>query len=289
MSEYIIEAREIEYKYPDGTKALDNISFKAKKGEKLAFLGPNGAGKTTLFLHLNGILKPEKGEVIFAGRPISYRQKSLQELRSRVGIVFQDPDDQLFAANVFQEISFGPLNMGLSKKDAEIRVSRAMRQTGVEDLKNRPTHYLSQGQKKRVSIADILAMDPEVIIFDEPTASLDPKHKTQIVDLLDEINREGITVIMSTHDVDLAYSWADYIYVMVEGAILGEGIPGRIFSDEILLKEAGLNKPMLLEVFSMLQKKGIIENEIDLPADIKGLALLINSGSHTNKKGNGDD
>ncbi len=289
MAELIIEAREIEYKYPDGTKALDNISFKAEKGEKLAFLGPNGAGKTTLFLHLNGILKPEKGKVFFAGRPISYRQKSLLELRSRVGIVFQDPDDQLFAASVFQEISFGPLNMGLSKKEVENRVSRAMLQMGLDNFRNKPTHYLSQGQKKRVSIADILAMDPEVIIFDEPTSSLDSKHKKRVIEMLDEINREGKTVIMSTHDVDLAYSWADYIYVMAEGAILGKGIPGEIFTNNTLMKEAGLNKPMLLELFFMLREKGIIKNESNLPADIKGLALLINSVSLTNKKGNEDD
>ncbi len=276
MAEALIEARDIQYSYADGTIALDNFSFKVKKGSKIVIMGPNGAGKTTLFLHLNGILKPSAGALYFNGVQYKYDRRSITELRKNVGIVFQDPDSQLFSANVVQEVSFGPMNLGLSKDVVRQRVERAMRETGIMDLKDKPTHFLSQGQKKRVSIADILAMDPVVILFDEPTASLDPVCKRQTINLLDNINRQGKTIIMSTHDVDLAYSWADYIYIMVEGRLYGEGLPQDVFSNDLLLEKAGLEKPLILDIYFSLNQKGLI-NSNKLPKRKDQLISMIYS------------
>ena len=276
MAEALIEARDIQYSYADGTTALDNFSFKVKKGSKIVIMGPNGAGKTTLFLHLNGILKPSAGALYFNGVKYKYDRRSITELRKNVGIVFQDPDSQLFSANVVQEVSFGPMNLGLSKDVVRQRVERAMRETGIMDLKDKPTHFLSQGQKKRVSIADILAMDPVVILFDEPTASLDPVCKRQTINLLDNINRQGKTIIMSTHDVDLAYSWADYIYIMVEGRLYGEGLPQDVFSNDLLLEKAGLEKPLILDIYFSLNQKGLI-NSNKLPKRKDQLISMIYS------------
>lgn len=255
LPEVILEARDIKFDYPDGTKALRGVSMCIPKGKKTAVLGPNGAGKTTLFLHFNGVLKPTKGKIRFAGQDICYNHAFLLELRKNVGIVFQDPDTQLFSASVFQEISFGPLNLGLSKENVLERVNQAMVATEIVELKDRPTHFLSYGQKKRVSIADILAMQPRVFICDEPTALLDSGNAVRIMDLFDKINQEGVTIILSTHDVDLAYSWADYIFMMKEGIVVGEGVPEEVFQNESLLEEVDLNKPWLIDVYDELKRK----------------------------------
>ncbi|MFZ5632569.1 MAG: energy-coupling factor ABC transporter ATP-binding protein [Bacillota bacterium] len=275
MAEFILEARDLHFKYPDGTRALGELSLSIEKGKKVVILGPNGAGKTTLFLHFNGILRPARGQVRFAGRDVRYDHASLMDLRKKVGIVFQDPDTQLFSASVSQEISFGPMNMGLSKEQVLQRVYRAMAETGITDLKDRPTHFLSYGQKKRVSIADILAMDPEVIIFDEPTAYLDPRLKGQIVELLDRLNRDGKTVLLSTHDVDLAYSWADYIFVVKGGAVAGKGTPERIFLDDELLRATNLERPWLIEVYNELREKGWLPGNAPVPRNKKELLACI--------------
>lgn len=265
MKEFILEARDVEYKYPDGTKALNHLSLSIEKGKKVAILGSNGAGKSTMFLHFNGILRPARGTIRFGGKDVHYDHASLMELRKDVGIVFQDPDTQLFSASVLQEISFGPLNTGLPREQVLHRVNEAMKATEISDLKNKPTHFLSYGQKKRVSIADILAMDPQVIIFDEPTACLDPRLSNQVMDLFDRLNGIGKTVILSTHDVDAAYSWADYVFVMKGGAVAGEGTPGKVFQDEELLKRTDLEKPWLIEVYNELEAKGWLVGDTPVP------------------------
>lgn len=275
MAEFILEAREVDFSYPDGTQALRAVSLAVERGKKVAILGPNGAGKSTLFLHFNGILHPGRGRIRFAGNDVLYDRHSLMALRRNVGIVFQDPETQLFSASVLQEISFGPLNLGLDRQQVLARVHRAMTDAGISALQDRPTHFLSYGEKKRVSIADILAMEPAVIICDEPTAWLDPSHATQIMELLDRINRQGTTVILSTHDVSLAYSWADYAFVMNKGRVIGEGRPEEIFQQEKLLQEADLEKPWLLEVYFALQRKGWIDNSQPLPKTKRDLFARI--------------
>lgn len=252
----ILAACDLEFTYPNGTTALRGISLEIEKGSKVAILGPNGAGKSTLFLHFNGIFRPQRGKVFWQGQELRYDRASLASLRQKVGIVFQDPDSQLFSASVFQEISFGPLNLGLPPEEVKRRVDKAMAATGIKELADKPTHFLSYGQKKRVCIAAVLAMEPEVIIFDEPTAYLDPLLACQVIELLDEINRAGKTVVLSTHDVDLAYCWADWIFILKSGQLLAKGRPEEVFLDPQLIQEAGLTIPWILEVYRELQKRG---------------------------------
>lgn len=275
MADYILEANNLSYTYPDGTQALKELCLKIPRGQKTAILGSNGAGKSTLFLHLNGILKPKSGTVKFNGKDVAYGRKSLLELRKNVGIVFQDPDSQLFSASVYQEISFGPLNLGLAEKTVRGRVEQAMTATGINELKDKPTHMLSYGQKKRVTIADILAMEPQVLICDEPTAWLDPKHAKQTLQLFDEISQNGTTVILSTHDVDLAYSWADYVFIVSDGRVIGEGTPDKVFSDDNLIRIADLEKPWLVDVYDLLVKKGFLAVNTDLPRNKEDLYNLM--------------
>lgn len=276
IGEPILEVKEVSFRYPDGTRALDKVSLAIPGGKKTAFLGPNGAGKTTLFLHFNGILKPERGKVYFAGREIRYNHGSLLELRKNVGIVFQDPETQLFSASVCQEISFGPLNLGLPEDEVKERVYEAMAATGILDLKDRPTHFLSYGQKKRAAIAGILAMRPRVLICDEPTAWLDTKHAAQIMDLFERFNSAGVTVIFSTHDVDLAYSRADYVFLLKNGLVVGEGTPGEIFNEPGLLAEAELERPWVADVYEELKRKGWVDG--DPPPRTKQELLLSIAG-----------
>ncbi|GFN23512.1 MAG: ATP-binding cassette domain-containing protein [Thermoanaerobacteraceae bacterium] len=254
--EAILAARDLEFTYPDGTAALRGLSLEIERGSKVAVLGPNGAGKSTLFLHFNGIFRPRRGKIFWQGQEVHYDRSSLAGLRQKVGIVFQDPDSQLFAASVFQEVSFGPLNVGLPSDEVKRRVEEAMAATGITDLADKPTHFLSYGQKKRVCIAAVLAMEPEVIILDEPTASLDPYLSSQVIGLMDEINRAGKTVVLSTHDVDLAYSWADRIFVLKSGQLLAGGRPEEVFLQSQMIQEAGLTLPWILEVYLELQKRG---------------------------------
>lgn len=275
MTCYVLEACDVTYSYPDGTKALKGVNMRIPGGSRIALLGSNGAGKSTLFLHFNGILQPQSGTIKFKGNVIKYDRKTLLDLRKNVGIVFQDPDSQLFSASVYQEVSFGPLNLGWPEKVVRERVEKAMADTGIGHLGGKPTHMLSYGQKKRVTIADILAMEPEVLICDEPTAWLDPKHARQTMQLFDRISEHGTTVIMSTHDVELAFTWADYIYVMSDGAIIGEGDPIKVFGDEILIRKADLERPWLMDVFETLANKGWFRART-IPRSKKELLELIN-------------
>jgi cobalt/nickel transport system ATP-binding protein len=275
LSKKVLEVENLVFNYPDGTNALDGLSLSIEKGKKIAILGANGAGKSTLFLHLNGILKPKQGNIKFRGKKISYKKKELQNLRKNIGIVFQDPDMQLFSSSVFQEISFGPLNLGLSEIQTRERVDEAMQIMEITDIKDKPTHLLSYGQKKRISIADILAMKPELIIFDEPTVWLDPKHSKEILGFINQINKKGTTVILSTHDVDLAYQWADYIYIFSDGKIIGEGSSEKIFRDNKLLKESDLIKPWIIEVYEKLIQNGRISSNVSVPKSKSELFELI--------------
>lgn len=274
--EYILETKNLNFKYQDGTMALNNISLKLEKGKKISFLGVNGSGKSTLFLNFNGVLKPSSGKVFYSGKEIKYKAASLNALRKNVGIVFQDPDNQLFSASVYQEVSFGPMNLKLEEAEVRRRVDDALINTGMAQFKDKAVHFLSYGQKKRVAIADIIAMNPEIIILDEPTSSLDPKHSKQIVEIFDELNEKGMTIILSTHDVELAYSWSDYIFVMKDGEIVREGSPYEIFSDDELIFNSYLEKPLILEVFEKLLANGKINSNAKVPKNKEELFELIN-------------
>ncbi|MBT1278400.1 ATP-binding cassette domain-containing protein [Thermoanaerobacter sp. CM-CNRG TB177] len=272
--QFILEAIDITFEYSDGTKALNEVNMSIEEGKKIAVLGPNGAGKTTLFLHFNGILKPKSGKILYKGEEINYRHSELVKLRKNVGIVFQNPDIQLFSASVYQEISFGPMNLGYPENIVKEKVENAMKETRIIGLKDKPTHFLSYGQKKSVSIADIIVMEPEVIILDEPTVYLDPKHVQEVMGLFDKLVEEGKTIILSTHDVDFAYSWADYIYVMRKGKVVAKGEPTVVFANAKELDRSDLKKPMLLEIYEILKEKGIISGS-NIPKNIEELKKYI--------------
>ncbi|MHB8072893.1 energy-coupling factor ABC transporter ATP-binding protein [Desulfosporosinus fructosivorans] len=281
MSELILEAVDLDYSYPDGTKALRNMNLHVQKGEKLAILGSNGAGKSTLFMQFNGIYRPNSGSIKYQGQDISYKNKALIELRKKVGIVFQDPDSQLFSASVYQDISFGPLNLGLTEEEVKERVKQALTDTETTDLEDKPTHLLSYGQKKRVSIAGVLVMEPEVIIFDEPTAGLDPRHSKEFMQLLERLSIEGKTIILSTHDVDLAYSWSDRLVIMSSGEIIAQGAPGELFLRPELIERADLALPWLLEMYCGLVEKGWLPPSTPLPKTREDLLRSIPAKNDT--------
>jgi cobalt/nickel transport system ATP-binding protein len=265
MPQILFDIDQLSHRYADGTIALKNLSLTIEQGKKIALLGHNGAGKSTLFLHLNGTLQPTSGTIRFKGREIVYDRKSLLSLRKQVGIVFQDPDSQLLSASVIQDISFGPQNLGLSKEEVLQKVEWALKQTETEGFKDKPTHFLSLGQKKRVAIAGVLAMDPEVIILDEPTAGLDSYYSKQIMSVLDQIHKQKNTIIISTHDVNLAYQWADEIIVMHDGEIMGQGDPVTIFKQDELISNTHLEKPWIMEVFQCLIEENLLASNIAVP------------------------
>ncbi len=256
----IVEVKDLCYRYPHlDSNALDKINLKVFKGERVAVLGANGAGKSTLFKHLNGILRPHSGEVVVKGETIT--KKNIRTCRETVGIVFQDPDDQVLAPSVEEDIAFGPINMGLSRKEVETRVKEALEMVGLTGFEERAPHHLSGGQKKLVAIAGILAMRPEVIVLDEPTAGLDPLSSVRILELIMKMNRElGITLLLSTHDVDVVPYFAERVFVLHHGRLEADGSPDEIFNDPELLRKAHLRLPRVAEVFEMLQQEGLDVN-----------------------------
>lgn len=273
-----VEARNVQYTYADGTKALQGVNLKVRKGEKLAVMGSNGSGKSTFFLHLNGVLKPESGEIIINGETVDYSRKGLLKVRKQVGIVFQDPDNQLFSANVMQEISFGVLNLGYTKEEVLEKVNRVIRELNITDFKDKPTHFLSGGQKKRVAIADILVMEPDIVILDEPASALDPKHARMIDGIVENLSEKGITVILSTHDVERALIWADRVVLFNRGKILAEGNPEEIFSNDELMQVTNLEKPTIMRIFENLKKAGILKSEEKIPRTAEELEKMIEKG-----------
>lgn len=247
MDNMILQTCNLKYYYEDGTCALDNINIAIEKGKKTAIIGGNGAGKSTLFLNFNGVLKPKDGVILFHGEQVGYDKKSLNKLRSKIGLVFQEPDHQIFSSSIYQELAFGPLNFGVSKDEVKQRVENVMEQMEIGHLKDKPTHFLSYGQKKQVAIASILVLEPEVIILDEPTAGLDPMHSKKLMILLEKLSKRGITLIIATHDVNLAYQWAEQVHVMNKGRVIQSGTSEEIFMKEEILEKADMETPYIID------------------------------------------
>lgn len=259
----------LSHKYSDGTLALDNISLSFAKGERIALLGPNGSGKTTLLLHLNGILKPTAGRIYFEDKPLEYSPKALLELRRRVGFVFQDPNDQLFAPTVKQDVAFGPLNLGQPADQVKKVADEALKLVGMSEYADKPPHFLSLGQKKRVALAGVLAMKPEVVIMDEPTSNLDPRGTSEILHLLLRLNKElGLTLILATHDVDMVPLFASKLYILNKGKLVSEGAPAELFSDAELIRSINLRSPRITHLFEVLKKEDKLPINPRLPLTI---------------------
>lgn len=278
----ILEVKDLCHRYPHlEANALDKINLKVYGGERVAVLGANGAGKSTLFKHLNGILRPLSGEVLIKGEKIT--KKNVRMCRETVGIVFQDPDDQVLAPSVEEDVAFGPINMGLPREEVETRVKEALKMVGLTGLEERAPHHLSGGQKKLVAIAGILAMRPEVIVLDEPTAGLDPLTSSRVLEVIMKMNRElGITLLISTHNVDVVPYFAERILVLHHGKLEADGSPNEIFNDPELLRKAHLRLPRVAEVFEMLQQEGFdVKIQITAEAARDEILRLINSGHKT--------
>ena len=254
---HLIETRNLCHAYSTSTEdALKNVHFIADERQRIAVLGPNGAGKSTLFRHFNGILMPRSGEVLIRGEPIT--KANLSEVRRFVGLVFQNPDDQVFSTTVEQDIAFGPYNLGLDADSVAKRVDRVCHMLGLEDLRTRAPHHLSGGEKKRVAIAGVLAMEPQVMVLDEPTAGLDPQGVKELFGFLNDLPTScGVAVIYSTHQVELVPEMADLVYVMEKGEITGAGTPEEIFLQEDLLARAHLELPALPRLIKSLRDHGV--------------------------------
>ncbi|MGE7910268.1 energy-coupling factor ABC transporter ATP-binding protein [Lysinibacillus xylanilyticus] len=275
MTDLYFDLTHLSYAYADGTHALTDITLQLPKGKKIALLGHNGAGKSTLFQHLNGILKPTAGSISFCGKELNYSRKALKELRQQVGIVFQDADNQLFSGTVKQDIAFGPMNLGWATEKIEEKIAWAVAQTEVEELLDKPIHFLSVGQKKRVAMAGVLAMEPSVLLLDEPTAGLDNYYSAQVLQYLAMLENGERTILLATHDIPLAYEWADQIIVMEAGRIIYNGDPVAMFFQEDLLKRAHLERPWVFDMTIALQNKKLLENNIKMPRSKEDLHRLI--------------
>lgn len=273
MKKAILKTHDIHYSYDNGKDALDGVSLEIFEGEKIAVLGANGSGKSTFFLNINGVYSPAHGEIIY--RDTVSTKKNINELRKKIGIVFQDADNQIIAATVQAEVSFGPMNLRLPKEEVRQRVSESLKYMNLIGYENRPPHYLSGGEKKRVSISDILAMKPEIMIFDEPTASLDPVNSQMLEEVLSKLEKENMTLLISTHDVDFTYRWAERVIVFCKGKIIADGTPIEIFNDTAILARANLKKPMMLEIYDLLTKKNILSSEHMYPKTVDELKLIL--------------
>ncbi|MDE5423937.1 energy-coupling factor ABC transporter ATP-binding protein [Ancylomarina sp. DW003] len=247
-----LELENISFEYPNQTLALNQISLSVEKGEKLAVVGENGSGKSSLFLCLCGIHYAQTGRYIVDGEEQRCKRKDRNKLFRKVGYVFQDPEVQLFASTVEKDISFGAINAGMKGKDLEACMDEVMEMTQTHELKKNPPHQLSYGQKKRVAIAGVLACKPEVLLLDEPFAWLDNQQKKNTIQILDELHQQNKTIIISTHDINFVYEWANKLVVMKEGRILAKGHPHELLEDEALLEQAGLEMPLILQLSKKL-------------------------------------
>ncbi|GGV38889.1 putative ABC transporter ATP-binding protein [Streptomyces spectabilis] len=233
-----LEVSGLAYAYPDGHQALFGVDLTITRGERVALLGPNGAGKTTLVLHLNGILTAGAGTVTVAGLPVGKRH--MAEIRRKVGIVFQDPDDQLFMPTVREDVAFGPAAAGLRGPELEARVREALARVGMDGYAERPPHHLSFGQRRRVAVATVLAMEPEILVLDEPSSNLDPASRRELADILRALD---VTVLMVTHDLPYALELCPRALVLSEGVIAADGATGELLADEELMRSHRLELP----------------------------------------------
>ncbi len=240
MGEKIIQIEGLSFTYPDGHQALSEVNLTVERGESVAFIGPNGAGKSTLLLHLNGILRGKNGAVKVLGHPVG--GDHLRLIRSKVGLVFQDPEDQLFSPTVFDDVAFGPLNMGCSAEEVRRRVEHALRQVRVVGYEGRSPHHLSMGEKKRIAIATVLSMDPEVLVLDEPTSNLDPRGRWELIELLRGL---PLTKLIATHDLDMVRDLCERTVLLDRGRVVADGPTLSILSDRALLAEHGLAPPIV--------------------------------------------
>ncbi|MBK7354914.1 ABC transporter ATP-binding protein [Propionivibrio sp.] len=257
----LLELEHVSFSYPDGGIGLDDCTLIIRHGSRNALIGANGSGKTTLFQHCNGLLQPQSGLVRYDGEAIDYGRKGLRQLRSKVGMVFQNPDRQLFSASVQEDVSFGPFNLGLAESAVRQRVAAALLAVGMEAFANKAVHNLSYGEKKRVCIAGVLAMEPELLVLDEPMAGLDQRMQEELLIVLDELHERGITLLLATHDIDFAYRWADRLHLISAGRCTATLEAADLADCGDALSAVGLPLPKVVELHNRLMAKGALSNE----------------------------
>jgi cobalt/nickel transport system ATP-binding protein len=263
VSDSIVEVKDVYFSYPSGVKAILGVTLNICKGERVALLGPNGSGKSTLILLMAGLLAPQKGAISVFGENVA--SKEFPKQRRRIGVVFQDPDDQLFTQSVIEDIEYGPKNLGLSETEIKQRSDEVLKKIGIKHLKDRPPHRLSFGEKKKASLATALVLKPELLILDEPTANLDLISRRGLIEMLNELNKDGATVLVSTHDVEALPELADKVVVISQGSVLGEGKTLDVLQDMKLLGLAGLEPPAIVKLFSELKTAGLVK---DMPVTV---------------------
>lgn len=269
MSHRSLSAHALTFRYLGGPAVLDSATLEVRAGRRLALLGANGSGKSTLLSCLAGSLKPTSGAVLLDGAPLTYSRSALRRHRQEVQLVLQDPDDQLFSADVAQDVSFGPMNLGLGADDVRHRVDEALDRLGIEHLRRKPTHQLSFGEKKRVAMAGAIAMRPCILLLDEPTAGLDPLGVEELLSALERLERHSTTVVVATHDVAFALEWADDSAIISGGSVLA-GDPAQLLADESALAAARLRRPWALTLAVLLAEENLIDRHVR-PRDVRGV------------------
>ena len=253
VKEWLLEFDEVHYTYPASYwPALNGLALRVPVGTKSAIIGYNGCGKSTFLCVADGLYKPQRGTVRWQGKPVQYDRKSLAKLREKIGLVFQDPEQQLVGATVEEDISYGLCNLGLPAVEVERRVAGAIADFGLQEVGTRPVHHLSLGQKKRVALAGVTVLQPQLLLLDEPAAYLDPLQARYLRVKLQEIHASGTTLLVATHDLDFAYEWADWIFVMHQGQLILEGSPAAVFSQRDILDGLQLGLPLIWEIWQAL-------------------------------------
>ncbi|MGZ4952827.1 MAG: energy-coupling factor ABC transporter ATP-binding protein [Halobacteriota archaeon] len=272
-----IECKNVVFRYPNGVVALEGINFSIEECSKVVLLGENGSGKTTLLLHLNGLHEPTSGEVTILGKLVN--KANIDWVRTKVGMIFQNSDDQLFAPTVFQDVAFGPRNLGLDEIRVRERVDEVLDVLNVAHLRDRPPDALSGGEKRRVALAGILVMDAEIIVLDEPHSGLDPLGSLEFDDILNELHSKGRTIVVATHDVEFAASWADQCVIMKNGQIVGCGTPEDVFSDAEAVSRSRLKLPSFVSVYNELQARNFVSKRGEVPFDVMDLVHKVEAPS----------
>nr|WP_269811294.1 ATP-binding cassette domain-containing protein [Kineosporia rhizophila] len=267
----------MEFAYTGGPPVLAGVDLKIAAGSRTAVLGANGSGKSTLLRCLSGALKPTAGRISVGGSELRHSRAGLREHRHRLQLITQDPDDQLFSASVREDVSFGPVNQGLPDAEVRARCDEALHLLAATHLADRPTHQLSFGERKRVAMAGAVAMRPAVLVLDEPTAGLDPAAGVEAVDALARLHAQGTTLIMATHDVDLALAWSDEV-VVLSGGTAQQGTAAQLLDDDEVLERARLRRPWVLAVTSRLRRLGVLGPQTAARDEAGLLALLEGSG-----------
>jgi cobalt/nickel transport system ATP-binding protein len=269
----VLAFEQVNYTYTGShDPAIANLSLTIPQGKRCAIIGQNGCGKTTLFLLANGLYRPQRGRITWKQQPLKSDRASLIKLRQQIGLVFQNPEQQIVATTVEEDISYGLYNLGLATPEVSQRVQQTLIDFNLVELAHTPIHHLSLGQKKRVSIADVMALAPELLLLDEPTAYLDPRHTRILLATLQQIHDRGTTIVMATHDLDLVYRWADWVFLLDRGTLVLEGTPEKVFSQSDVLAALEFHRPIAVELLAEIAQA--IEQQQQQGLDISSLASL---------------